>query len=209
MPISAAQYADAFVTPLQPLLQELLQHTEAQHPKAHMISGHTQGMLLQGISKMIQPHAVLEIGTFTGFSALCLAEGMAINGCLHTIEIRPDDAATAQSFFDRSPYRQQLHLHIGDARQIIPTLTPTWDLVFIDADKSSYIDYYEMVLPSIKTGGWLLADNVLFHGEVLQEIIKGKNAKAIAAFNEHVRADNRTRQVLITVRDGLLLVQKL
>ena len=122
--------------------------------------------------------------------------------------MRAEDAATAQSFFDRSEKKNQLRLLQGDARQIIPTLQESWDLVFIDADKISYIDYYNMLVPRMAAGSFLLADNVLFHGEVLQDELKGKNAKAIAAFNAHVQADDRTQNVLLTVRDGLMLIRK-
>jgi predicted O-methyltransferase YrrM len=161
------------------------------------------------ISRMLQAKRILELGTFTGFSALCLAEGLAADGQLFTLETREADAATAQQYFDRSQFKDQINLLQGDARAIIPTLSETWDLVFIDADKTSYIDYYEMVLPQLRTGGYLLADNVLFHGEVLQDEVKGKNAKAIAAFNAHVQADPRTENVLLTIRDGLMLIRKL
>jgi predicted O-methyltransferase YrrM len=158
---------------------------------------------------MIQPDRILEIGTFTGFSALCLAKGLKVNGQLHTIEMRDEDAATAQKYFDKAGVNNKVILHLGDAKQIIPTLQQQWDLVFIDADKTGYIDYYELTLPNLKQGGFILADNVFFHGEVLQDVVKGKNAKAIQAFNEHVAADNRVEQVLLTIRDGLLLIKKL
>lgn len=209
MPIEASQYADQHSSALSPLLQEILHHTLANHPHAHMISGQVQGLLLRMISRMLRPKRVLEIGTFTGFSALCLAEGLAEDGQLFTLEMREADATTAQQYFDRSAFKDQIKLMQGDARAIIPALNETWDLVFIDADKTSYIDYYQMVLPQLKKGGYLLADNVLFHGEVLQDEVKGKNAKAIAAFNAHVQADPRTENVLLTIRDGLLLTRKL
>jgi len=137
-----------------------------------------------------------------------LAAGLPEDGLLYTLEMRAEDAATAQSFFDRSEKKNQLRLLQGDARQIIPTLQESWDLVFIDADKISYIDYYNMLVPRMAAGSFLLADNVLFHGEVLQDELKGKNAKAIAAFNAHVQADDRTQNVLLTVRDGLMLIRK-
>lgn len=208
MPTDLHQYAAQNSSQLSPLLQEILSYTQMHHPHAHMISGHVQGLLLQMISRMVQPNRILEIGTFTGFSALCLAEGLPDDGRLYTLELRAEDAATAQSFFNRSVFKDKIIAQIGDARKIIPALQESWDLVFIDADKTSYVDYYEMVLPQMKPGGFILADNVLFHGEVLQDEIKGKNAKAIAAFNAHVNADNRSEQVLLTVRDGLLLVRK-
>ncbi|MEO6404611.1 MAG: O-methyltransferase, partial [Ferruginibacter sp.] len=178
------------------------------HPHAEMISGQVQGKLLEMLSMMIKPLKVLEIGTFTGFSALCLLKGVVKGGVLHTIELRKDDAETAASWFEKAG-SQNIKLHVGDARSIIPLINESWDLVFIDADKVSYIEYYELTLPAIKPGGWIIADNVLFHGEVLKEEVKGKNAKAIQAFNIHVAADNRVEQVMLTVRDGLFLIRKL
>jgi predicted O-methyltransferase YrrM len=161
------------------------------------------------ISEMIQPSRILEIGTFTGFSALCLAKGLAPGGKLHTIELRPDDAATAAGYFSRSAVAQQVQLHVGDALQVIPALKETWDLVFIDADKVNYINYYELTLPAVRKGGWILADNVFFHGEIFKTPLSGKNAKAIQAFNEHVAADSRVERVMLTVRDGLSLIRKI
>ena len=128
---------------------------------------------------------------------------------LHTIELRAEDAATAQQYFETSGYAKSIQLHLGDALTIVPTLQEEWDLVFIDADKVNYINYYELTLPRLKKGGLLIADNVLFHGQVLQDEIKGKNAVAIHAFNKHVKNDQRVEQILLTVRDGLLLIKKL
>lgn len=173
-----------------------------------MISGQVQGQFLSMVSSMLRPSRILEIGTFTGFSALCLAEGLAENGLLYTLELRDADANTAQSYFNKSPLASSIKLLRGNAAEIIPTLKETWDLIFIDADKTGYIHYYEQVLPQLKTGGIILADNVLFHGEVLQDEIKGKNAVAIHAFNNHVKNDERVTQVLLTLRDGLMMIQK-
>lgn len=203
------EYAQRFSSPLDVLLQEVEAYTLQHHPHAHMLSGHVQGKVLEMISSMIKPRRILEIGTFTGFSALCLAKGLQGDGQLHTIELREEDAATAGKYFSRAGVNTMIKLHVGDARQIIPALQEEWDLVFIDADKVSYIDYYELTLPALKKGGFILADNVLFHGEVLQPELKGKNAKAIQAFNEHVANDNRVEQVLLTVRDGLMLMKKI
>ncbi|GAB2822909.1 O-methyltransferase [Ferruginibacter profundus] len=202
-------YAKRFSSPLDVVLQEVEDFTLQNHPHAHMLSGHVQGKVLEMISCMIAPQRILEIGTFTGFSALCLAKGLQAQGRLHTIELREEDAATARKYFSKASVNDKVILHVGDARQIIPALNETWDLVFIDADKVSYIDYYELTLPAVKKGGFILADNVLFHGEVLQAEVKGKNAKAIQAFNEHVQNDKRVEKVLLTVRDGLLLIKKL
>jgi predicted O-methyltransferase YrrM len=140
---------------------------------------------------------------------LCLASGLKAGGVLHTIELREVDAATANKYFGQLTDSQKIVLHIGNARQIIPDLNESWDIVFIDADKTGYIDYYELILPSVKQNGLIIADNVLFHGQVLTEDISGKNAKAIDAFNNHVKNDHRVEQVLLTVRDGLLLIRKL
>lgn len=203
----AEKYIEKLSSAQNSFLQQILDQTNAAHPHAHMISGAVQGKFLQMISKMIKPLKILEIGTFTGFSALCLAEGLQINGEIHTIELREDDAATAQKNFNSS-YKENIKLHVGDAKTIIPTLLYEWDLIFIDADKTSYIDYYELTLPQLKKNGFILADNVLFHGQVLNENISGKNAKAIHEFNLHVSADHRTEQVLLSVRDGISIIRK-
>jgi caffeoyl-CoA O-methyltransferase len=204
----ASNYVEKFSAPLDELLTGVLERTQAEHPHAHMISGHVQGILLEFLCRMLRPQNVLEIGSFTGFSALCMAKGMGGQGRLDTIEIRKEDAATAQENFNRSPYSDQISLHIGDAHTIIPGLAGPWDMVFIDADKVSYIEYYELTLPYMRPGGFLVADNVLFHGEVLEEVVKGKNALAIHAFNQHVASDNRVDQLMLTVRDGLMLIRK-
>jgi predicted O-methyltransferase YrrM len=204
----AISYSDVFTTPAATLLQTILDETRATHPKAHMLSGEVQGQFLTMLSCMKKPMHILEIGTFTGYSALCLAKGVAENGKLHTIENRIDDAEKAARYFKNSQDAHKIELHIGDAKQVVPTLNCAWDMVFIDADKTSYIEYYEMVVPLLAKGGIIIADNVLFHGEVLEDNISGKNAIAIHAFNEHVKKDPRTTQVLLTIRDGMLLIQK-
>ena len=202
------KYAEQFTTPDDAFLQEIHHHTLTSHPHAHMLSSSVQGKLLSFLSTILRPTYVLEIGTFTGYSALCLAAGLLPDGELHTLELREEDAATAKKNFSTSKYAKQIHLHIGNALDIIPTLNFEWDLVFIDADKTGYTDYYELVVPKLKKGGWIIADNVLFHGQVLEDPVKGKNALAIQAFNEHVANDTRTEQVMLTVRDGLLLIKK-
>jgi predicted O-methyltransferase YrrM len=205
----AEDYARQFSSPVDELLQEIENNTLQYHPHAQMLSGRLQGKFLEMISCMIKPHRILEIGTFTGYSALCLAKGLQLNGKLHTIEIREEDALTAKKYFAKSNVFEKIELHLGNAKQIIPLINEQWDLVFIDADKTGYIDYYELTLPSVKAGGFILADNVLFHGEVLQTELNGKNAKAIHAFNEYVTKDIRVENVMLTVRDGLQLMKKL
>ena len=204
----AEQYAEVHTTNDDALLGRIYEDTLKNHPQSHMISGLTQGKFLSMLSKLFQPKYVLEIGSFTGYSAICLANGLQSGGELHTIELREADAKTAGENFVLSKWNNQIHLHIGNARDIIPTLPYMWDIVFIDADKTGYIDYYEMVLPGLQPNGLIIADNVLFHGQVLEEEITGKNAKAIDAFNKHVAADARTEQVILTLRDGLMLIKK-
>jgi caffeoyl-CoA O-methyltransferase len=165
-----------------------------------MLSGHVQGRFLEMISRLIQPRRILEIGTFTGYSALCLAKGLLKDGLLHTIDISEKDGAVAKANFNKSNDCGKIILHVGNALDIIPGLGETWDLVFIDADK--------LVVPAVREGGLILADNVLFHGEVLQEPVTTKNGKAIHSFNEYVQQDDRVEQVLVTIRDGLLLIRK-
>jgi caffeoyl-CoA O-methyltransferase len=204
----ANDYAAAFTSAEEGLLAEISAFTATQHPEPHMLSGHVQGRVLALLSAMIRPARVLEIGTMTGYSALCLAEGMVETGILHTIEKRESDANTASAYFNRSEFRDRIIQHVGEALPLIETLKEDWDLVFLDADKINYVFYYEAVLPKMRSGGFIIADNVLFHGQVLEEEVKGKSAKAIHAFNEHVQADPRTENVLMTVRDGLMLIRK-
>lgn len=201
-------YAARYTSPENDLLKEISEQTMRHHPKSHMLSGHLEGKFLSFLSTIIRPKYVLEIGTFTGYSAICLAEGLEKDGELHTIELREDDAATARENFSKFNGNKQIHLHIGNAREIIPGLQHPWDLVFIDADKVAYIDYYELVVPGLSSKGIIIADNTLFHGEVLEQPITGKNGKAIQAFNEHVQKDPRTENVFITVRDGIQLIKK-
>ncbi len=205
----AQQYAEAYTPAEDALLNEVLEYTLAHHPHAQMVSGHLQGAFLQMISHMIRPQRILELGTFTGYSALCLAKGLAQDGRLHTIELRKEDAATAQAFFDRSKYKDNIILHVGEALPMIDELAETWDLVFIDADKVNYTNYFNQVLPKVRKGGFILADNVLFHGQVLEEVIKGKNALAIQAFNDAVRVRPDVEKLMLPLRDGLYLIRKL
>jgi predicted O-methyltransferase YrrM len=205
----ANDYTQAYSNATPSYLKSLFEDTLATHDHGHLQSSWTQGGFLSFISKMLAPTHILEIGSFTGFSALCLAEGLTSNGALHTIELRDEDAQKAKAAFEKNPRSRQLHIHVGDAKEIIPTLQKKWDLVFIDADKTSYIEYYNMVLPLLNDKGIIIVDNVLFHGDVLEESIKGKSAKAIQAFNEHVLLDQKTEQVMLTIRDGLTLIRKI
>ncbi|TBR19597.1 MAG: O-methyltransferase [Chitinophagaceae bacterium] len=202
-------YAEKYSSPEDDLLKELAAFTKANHPEHNMISGHLQGKLLTMFSCMIQPKRILEIGTLTGYSALCLAKGLTENGKIHTIELRGKDAGIAQNYFNRSELCTKIILHIGDATEIIPKLNDVWDLVFLDADKTGYINYFELVFPQLKKNGFFVADNTLFHGQVLEQSPKGKNAKAIQKFNEYILNRNDVEVVMLSVRDGLTLIQKM
>jgi caffeoyl-CoA O-methyltransferase len=206
-PLSQA-YAERYSSEEDPLLREIAGYTYRNHPEAQMLSGHLQGRFLEMISRLLKPLRILEIGTFMGYSALCLAAGLEEGGKLHTLELREQDAALAAAHFRRSNLQDRIILHVGNALEIIPSLQEAWDLVFIDADKVNYSEYYRLVLPRLNPGGLILADNVLFHGQVLEPEIEGKNAKAIHAFNELVKADDSVEKVMLTIRDGLLLIRK-
>ncbi|HJV19681.1 MAG TPA: O-methyltransferase [Sediminibacterium sp.] len=204
----AEAYAEQFTSPESDLLAGISEQTRLQHPKAHMLSGKVQGQFLRMVSYIQRPKYILEIGTFTGYSAICLAEGLTPDGMLHTIEIREEDARTAEANFSKFNQNKQVTLHHGNALEIIDSLPFHWDLVFIDADKTGYINYYEKLVPRLSERGIILADNVLFHGQVLEEPVSGKNALAIHAFNEHVKNDPRTEQVILTIRDGISFIKR-
>jgi caffeoyl-CoA O-methyltransferase len=186
-------YAENYSSPEDALLKEVNDFTMQHHAESQMLSGHLQGKVLEMISCMIQPRHILEIGTFTGYSALCLAKGLT-----------PD----AASYFARSAYRDKIKVHTGNALELIPQLNETWDLVFIDADKPAYIEYFNLVLPRLRKNGFILADNIFFHGQVLEEEVKGKSAKGIEAFNNYIRERSDIEKTVLTIRDGLLLIRK-
>ena len=198
------RYSDATPAYLRPMYEQTL----LSHPHAHLQSNWNQGGFLSFFSKLMAPQTILEIGTFTGFSTLCLAEGLTATGTIDTIELRTEDANAARVHFNASAKGQQIISHIGDAKNILPTLHKQWDLVFIDADKTGYIEYVNLVLPMLSDKGVIIADNVLFHGQVFEEQITGKNALAIHAFNEYILAHKGIEKIMLTVRDGLTLIRK-
>ena len=203
------EYAEVHSSAEDDLLKEIADYTYTKHDDPQMLSGHLQGKLLGMISCLLRPKRILEIGTFTGYSALCLAKGLTDGGMLHTIDIREADVQLARSFFDRSAYGGKIISHSGNALDIIPKLNETWDLVFIDAHKPEYIAYFNLVLPQVRKNGFILADNIFFHGEVLEVNVKGKNAKAMVAFNEFIKLRADIEKVILTIRDGLYLIRKL
>ena len=204
----ANEYVDQYSNATPPHLKAMYEAILAEHPHAHLQSNWNQGGFLAFISKMLQPKYIIEIGTFNGFSTLCLAEGLIQEGQVDTIEIREEDAQRAQRYFEQHSKGKTIYQHIGDAKSIIPSIPHQFDLAFIDADKTGYIDYYTLLKPKMSRNGIIIADNTLFHGDVLEEKISGKNAKAIQAFNELVAADIETEKIMLTIRDGLTLIRK-
>lgn len=201
-------YAEQYSSPEDELLKEVNIFTQ-KHPESQMLSGHLQGKVLEMLSCMIRPRRILEIGTFTGYSALCLAKGLTEDGQLHTIEIREEEAVTAKEFFSRSLYHSKIILHLGSALDIIPALNETWDLVFIDADKPAYTEYFNLVLPKLRKNGFIFADNIFFHGQAFEQDPKNKSAKGIKAFNDYIKKRSDIEKVVLTLRDGLFLIRKL
>lgn len=208
IPYIVEQYALKYSSDQDPLLAELEQYTIQHHAEHHMLSGALQGKFLEFVSRMIRPRRILEIGTFTGYSALCLVKGLAPDGHLHTLEKREEEAAIARQYFEKAGRQDQITLHVGEAKEIIPGLNEVWDLVFIDADKPGYIDYFNLIFPQLRPNGFILADNIFFHGQVLEQEVKGKNAKAIQAFNQIIKEHPGIDKTILTIRDGLFLIRK-
>lgn len=208
--VEIEEYCEAHSTPQSELLYCLTRETHQKVMNPRMLSGHLQGMLLTMLCRMMQARRVLEIGTYTGYGTLCLAEGLAADGQVHTIEVDEEREDMIRRYLAQSGRAAQIVLHIGPALQVIPTLHECWDLVYIDADKEEYTDYYEAVLPQVRKGGIILADNVLWDGKVVKEVRSGdKDTRALLAFNEHVQADPRVTNFILPVRDGLMFIEKL
>lgn len=177
--------------------------------RPRMLSGHLQGRVLKMFCRMLCPHRVLEIGTYTGYATLCMAEGLEEGACIHTIEVNDEMEDFILKYLDRSPFRDRIELHLGDALQIIPRLEETFDLVFIDADKRLYSDYFELVFPKVRPGGLILADNTLWDGKVLEEPHPSdKQTMGILHFNEKIKEDPRVEKVILPLRDGLTMIWK-
>lgn len=191
-------------------LTRLNRETHLYHLRPRMCSGHLQGRLLKMFVRMINPQNILELGTFTGYSALCFAEGLtAPDAELHTIEIDDELEDFIRSHFETSPLAERIHLHIGDAREILPTLGKTFDLVFMDANKREYCEYYDLVFPLLSPGGFIIADNTLWDGKVVDWGKKlDAQTEGILKFNDYVAKDNRVEKVIIPLRDGLTIIYK-
>ncbi|MCB0525222.1 MAG: class I SAM-dependent methyltransferase [Lewinellaceae bacterium] len=190
------------------VLSQLDRETNLKTLSPQMQSGSYQGVLLKFISQMINPQRILEIGTFSGYSAICLADGLSEDGVLHTIEVNDELAWLIQKYVQLSGFEDKIVLHIGDAKSIIPKLDEIFDLVFIDAGKLEYTTHFEMVLPKVRSGGFILVDNVLWDGKVAGGDQKDETAVSLRAFNDHVHQDDRVENLLLPLRDGLMLIRK-
>jgi predicted O-methyltransferase YrrM len=186
------------------LLAQLNKETHQKILQPRMLSGHFQGRVLSMLSKIIHPNTILEIGTYTGYATLCLAEGLAENGTIDTLDIEEELVDFQRKYFDKSPWANQIIQHLGDAIEIIPTLNKKYDLVFIDADKENYISYFHLIIPMMNKGGIILSDNVLWSGKVLEEIKPNDiTTKILLEYNQLLKEDNRVETVLLPIRDGL------
>ncbi|RLD27070.1 MAG: methyltransferase [Bacteroidetes bacterium] len=202
-------YAKEHTTPEPDSWVELTRETWLNKLHPRMLSGHLQGAFLSMISQMINPDRILEIGTFTGYSALALAKGLSKTGLLYTLDINKEHESLALKHFATDGISQKVKMIIGNALEIIPTLNEKWDLVFIDADKINYLEYFDLVFDKVKPGGWIIADNALWSGKVLIETdLKDKDTAAIKEFNDKIQADQRIENMLLPFRDGLMLMRK-
>lgn len=203
-----ADYANAHSTVASSLLQRIERETHLEVLQPRMLSGPFQGRLLSLISKLVQPERILEIGTYTGYSALCLAEGLTKEGKLVTLDVNEELHKRVQGYFNASDYSEHIDYRIGDALDLIPALNETWDLVFIDADKKNYLNYYDLVVDRVRSGGLILADNVLWSGKVIDEKAQDKETVLLRQYNERINHDERVENILLPIRDGIMVARK-
>ena len=203
------KYVEDHSEPESDWLQQINRETHLHVLKPRMLSGHLQGRVLSMLSHMIRPKNILEIGTYTGYAALCMAEGMQAEGKLITIDNNEELAMRTKGYFDQSERSGQIDLHVGNALDIIPALKEKWDLVFIDADKENYSNYFDLVINNVNKGGFIIADNVLWSGKVFDKSKSDKDTEAIRAFNQKMHTDSRVQNVLFPIRDGLMILRKL
>ena len=199
------EYTELHTSPESSVLKDLNRYTNVNVLYPRMLSGRVLGRFLSLISQMIKPEKILEIGTYTGYSAICLATGLKEGGRLDTIEVNPELEHIIIRYIQKSGFEQRIKLHIGDALEIIPELDGAYDFVFIDADKISYPDYYKLVLPKVKRGGIIMADNALWDGKVLDP--EDKETEALATFNDMVQNDERVENILLPLRDGVMMIR--
>jgi len=205
------KYIAAHINQESETLKELFRYTHIHILRARMLSGHIQGQLLKMVCKMINPTNILEIGTFTGYSVISMAEGLSGNEShIDTIEINDELQPTIEKFINKANLADKITLHFGDAREIIPTINKKYDLVFIDGDKRQYPEYYKLIFPSVNPGGYIIADNILWNGKVLEPDTNNDDyTKGVIEFNEIVKNDKRVEKVIIPFRDGLFLIRKM
>lgn len=204
----AFEYCFAHTSPTEVILLELERETHLRTLSPQMLSGAYQGTLLRFVSRMVRPRRALEIGTFTGYTAICMAQGLAEEGVLHTIEVNDEFGWIIRKFMQKAGLEHKVQLHLGDAAEVIPTLEGDFDLVFMDAGKLDYAHHYELALAKTRVGGFLLADNVLWDGKVVGGDTRDATAVALRAFNDFVRQDPRVENIMLPIRDGILMMQK-
>ena len=203
------KYINNHSDPEDEILTELTRETNLKVPGSRMLSGYMQGKVIEHISKMIKPEKILEIGTYTGYSAICWAKGLKENGIIHTIEINDERKSIINKYFKKANVKSKIKLHIGDALKIIPTLDDNFDIVFIDADKPSYLKYYKLVINKVKKGAYIIADNVLWGGKVIEDKeITDESTKGIIEFNKYVKQDTNVENIILPIRDGIMLIRK-
>jgi caffeoyl-CoA O-methyltransferase len=209
LPAEIEQYAIDHTQPEDEILAELNRETWAKVLRPRMLSGHLQGRVLETFSYMIQPQTILEVGTYTGYSAICMARGLAPHGKLITLDNNDEIADMAQHYFEKAGFTDRIQMMVGDAREIIPTLNHTWDLVFIDADKENYGLYFDLIVDQVRPGGFIIADNVLWSGKVMEAPeLMDDETKSLVDFNIKVLKDDRVENVLMPIRDGLMVIRK-
>ena len=208
--IALSAYCENHTSPESDLLKKVNRDTNAEVLLPRMLSGHLQGRFLSFISSMIKPEKILEIGTYTGYSALCLAEGLKSSGKLITIDINAELEDRVREYFDQSEYSKNITYIIGNALKVIPSLNEEFDLVFIDADKENNDAYFDLVIDKLKTGGFLLIDNVLWSGKVIAQGVKqDKDTQSILDFNTKIQTDKKLKNMLLPIRDGIMMIQKI
>lgn len=203
------EYVNQHSSPEPELLARLNRETHLKILQPRMLSGHLQGRVLSMLMKMIRPQRILEIGTYTGYSALCMAEGLAQAGELHSIDINEELTDFVQKYVNEAGHQDEIKLHVGNALEIIPLLKEDWDVVFIDADKNNYINYYNLLIDKLKSGSYIIADNVLWSGKVIEDYNQqDEDTKTLIDFNKMIQKDERVENVLFPIRDGLMVVRK-
>lgn len=208
LPEALEKYVEAHIKPEPEVLKKLNRETYAGVLMPQMLSGHLQGAFLKMISSMIHPSQILEIGTFTGYSCICLADGLKPDGTIHTIDINEELSDMVKRHIKEAGIEKKVKTYIGNALEIIPTIKETFDIVFIDADKKNYVKYYELAFDKVRKGGYIIADNVLWSGKVI-EPKTDEDTRAIMAYNDKVTADSRVENVLVPIRHGVMIARKL